>query len=176
MTWAKSDKIAAGSMVIALIALFYPIAKDIHSAASKPTAVIQEPPPRRVDGSIEHGVQGSRKIAPGFVQVSGTAEDIPGDHDLWLVLRSEDAGTWQPIGRLQVMPDGRWVVPKERVALRAPGKYGIFVFLTSNRSSSELQQWVFAKQSNPPATQLPSLPVEMTLLAAKTFDPDNPDE
>jgi hypothetical protein len=171
MTWTRSDTIATCGVVIALVALVYPIAKDVHNQATRPTASITSPAAGGgySDPSIETDRAPGRQIIGEHVQILGTADHIPIDQDLWVVLRPEAEGTWQPVARALLLDDGTWRIREEDVTLHAVGKYGLFVYLTSSQSSGELQYWVSQQKDKPVADRMPSLPAGMTLLASETI-------
>src|SRR5688572_3583146 len=121
MEWTRSDKIAACSLVLAVVALLYPIVGDIRSATTKPTAAITSPTNTRPNGEIDFGLNRQNLLYSEHVEVIGNASNIPRDQDLWLIARPHARGTWLPVSRLQIASDGNWRVAEAQVALSTLG-------------------------------------------------------
>jgi hypothetical protein len=162
MAWTRSDKIAACSMIVALLALGYPVAKDIQAFTMAPSALIAI-----VDEPLDYGRNPTGQFYMDTVAVYGKASNIPADQDIWLVLRSQQQGTWRPIVRMHPDPNG--VLSIHDVKLPDPGGYGIFLYLATSRSSEELQGWISRQLDGSPSSSMPSLPAEMTLLASRNI-------
>lgn len=167
MAWTRSDKIAACSMIVALIALVYPIAQDINEYVTAPSATIN------VTGTyIFRDDSGNIQVYTDGIGLVGNASNIPGDRDLWLIVRPQTKGAWQPITRLHPaapggshgLGEGKWLL-EEGLVLPERGSYGIFVYLVTSASSAELQQWQSRQAGNPHPELMPSLPADMNLLA-----------
>ena len=105
------------------------------------------------------------------IRVYGSSQNIPGDQDLWIVLRPTDDGRFYPIGRATIGEDGAWTLPGT-VCLPRPGTYGVFAYLTVGRSAIELAAWVGneAKKTRDQVQGMPSLPPELMLLASQSVN------
>jgi hypothetical protein len=74
------------------------------------------------------------------VEVTGTANSIPSDKRLWLVLYGPYAPRYWPIQSIQ--PNKKWRVEKERVRLAERGFYTLILYLATGSQSSVLQQYI----------------------------------
>jgi hypothetical protein len=187
--WRRSDLIAAGSLVVALLALLYSPLKDFQAERDKKSVYMQvneihwpvdggggiDPASSGENGegltvpSAPRATSGPARQTPfEALRVLGSSENIPGDQDLWIVLRPADDGRFYPVGRAPVWQDGGWELP-ESVCLPRSGTYSVFAYLTTSRSSLELAAWARNEaQKTPDQVQgMPSLPPEVTLLASQ---------
>jgi hypothetical protein len=98
-------------------------------------------------------------------EIRGNAENIPGDHDLWLVIRPSDPGDFYPVTRLSVQ-NGSWEVPADDAVLSGVGQFALLIYLTDSQASSSLSTFLkkqHSQTSNSPTGGMISLPAGMTL-------------
>lgn len=115
--WNKADKINGAGVLLALLGLISGVVLPdaLHGIAylRRPRASITWP-------------NNYAKLKDNIFNSYGTASNIPGSSDLWLIVRSSVEGRWYPVERLSVA-NGSWHVPK-RVICPAPGLQELLIY------------------------------------------------
>jgi len=117
--------------------------------------------------------RGSRTTWTTFdsVNISGAAANLPGDGDLWIVLRPSDDGKFYPVGLHRNLKEGNWSISENPVHLPRPGSYGVFAYYAPSRPSAALAEWDLRQDKKPPGEYdgMPSLPPELMLMASESI-------
>jgi len=157
MAWTRADKINTLIACTALVTALAPPGRSLWVYEHRPVA------------AIDHPDDESRSAGP-TVAVDGTAERIPSDSDLWLVIRSD--GRWYPVERCQPGRNGRWSFRDDDVHLGGPKEKGLYVlsvYLAGPSQTGEFAQFVNGQQQSKDSG-LASLPDGIKLLATRTVN------
>jgi hypothetical protein len=159
MSWARADKIAIAAIIVAATtAMGIAVAPTADRWLHEPTATISSPADRTL-------------ITEDRVAVAGTTGGtIPGDHDLYLVICSEDRRTFCPVERIVRQDDGQWSVPQDRVTLDRPGRYRLFVYEADSGSSAEFDNQLKSSRANSNLACFAQIPVGAKMLASAEVD------
>jgi hypothetical protein len=156
--WTRADKInfvAAAAACIGL-ALAVGLPDFLHwiSYLERPQASISSP-------------VNNAKIPNNTFGADGSAEHIPDNFDLWLIVRSEIGGQWYPIQRLRVV-NGSWQVGQEKIC-PTEGPEQLEIFLVPDTGEEQL----FNSQSSnalPHSRGITSLPPYSTIEAISNIE------
>ncbi len=138
--WTRADKINGFVAAVALLTAIVPLAKNLYGYLHRPTVTISSPPSNFITGS------------KGF-DVTGTSQNIPGDDDLWLLVRAP-GNFWFPIAK--VNSSGPWSVTAHMICFRmGPGLQDLQVWMIPDTADGPLISYMNKSNSTSPVTQLP---------------------
>jgi hypothetical protein len=138
--WTRADRISLGVAIIAVLSSISPWVPSVVRHFTQPEVVITAPSANFVTTS------------KGF-SVTGTAQHIPDDNDLWLIIRAPDY-FWYPVDQLDTV-NGQWSVAAHKICfLLGPGTQDIQVWMVPDTSDGPLVTW-FSRSGAPGLTNLP---------------------
>ncbi|WIX99269.1 hypothetical protein QRX60_35190 [Amycolatopsis mongoliensis] len=153
-TWSRTDKIARWSLVVSVAALLLaatPLIGDWIAWLREPAA------------SISSLDQNATLIGENQ-KISGRADHLPKDGDLWLIVRTADPGDWYPQQKLEVSSDGIW---NGEFDLGTPGRFQLSIYLADRESSGVLANSVETLEKNGFTKGVVSLPTQLVLMDSR---------
>jgi hypothetical protein len=125
--WSRADKVNGIAALIACLGLVLGVGLPgiLHLVSYL----------KRSQASITWPVDNS-KMTNNTFGAYGTAENIPADADLWLIVRSGIEGRWYPIQRLRIV-NGSWHVGKKWIC-PAPGPQELVIYLVPDSEEGQL--------------------------------------
>ncbi|MGY1695064.1 hypothetical protein ACI780_09140 [Geodermatophilus sp. SYSU D00814] len=153
--WERSDRIAAASAVLALLAIGVTVAPLVHEQLTEPTVEITAPvDDQRVTGQLE--------------TIEGESDDLGGDRDVWLVVRPVATTRYWPTQILTIQDDGSWSAVSDYVDLAQVGEYKLLVYYADSEASAFLQAYVDENVDVAEPPGIPSMPSGAELLHSVT--------
>ena len=132
--WSKADRINGAGVLVAIFGLIggvlIPSCWHVYTYSQRPQAAIERPTK-------------NSNMASNKFDAYGTAEHIPADFDLWLIVRSDGDGRWYPSELLQVT-NGTWHVSDTSIC-PAPGFQELVVYMIPDSAEGPLFSYINGK-------------------------------
>jgi hypothetical protein len=125
--WSQADKINGVGVLIAVLGLLLGVGLPgvLHLVSYL----------NRAQASIIQPVDNAR-VPDNTFGAHGSADNIPPDYDLWLILRSGVEGRWYPVQLLHVVK-GIWQVGEEQMC-PTPGLQELIIYMVPDSEEGQL--------------------------------------
>ena len=121
--WSRADKINGIAVLVALLGLLIPDVLHLMSYFTRAQASIIQP-------------VNNARVPDNTFGARGSAENIPSDSDLWLIIRSGIEGRWYPVELLHVV-NGMWQVGENQMC-PASGLQELIIYLVPDSDEGQL--------------------------------------